>query len=68
MNTYLMEVVTQTLTIQATSEEEAEIKYDAYFNGWGEDEDCPCNKGTDCDCVDESEDCYHITTKEEEGK
>lgn len=65
MKTYLMEVVTQTLTIKADSEEQAELKYDAYFNGWG-DTDCPCGKGTDCDCVDESEDCYHNTTEQEE--
>jgi hypothetical protein len=65
MKTYLMEVVTQTLTIQANSEGEAELKYDAYFNGWG-DADCPCGKGTECDCVDESEECYHNTTEQEE--
>ena len=65
MKTYLMEVVTQTLTIQANSEAEAELKYDAYFNGWDEG-DCPCGNGTECDCVEESEECYHNTSEQGE--
>lgn len=47
------------LTITADSEEQAEEKYDIYFNGG----DCPCGNGGDCDCVDDSEDCYHNTEK-----
>ena len=59
MPVYCMEIVTQTLTITADNEEQAEEKYDIYFNG-GE---CPCGKGGDCDCVEDSEDCYHNTTE-----
>lgn len=56
MNRYTMEVITQVITIDALTEEEAELKYDAYFN----QEDCPC--GTeDCNCVEDSDDCYHTT-------
>jgi hypothetical protein len=54
-----MEIVTQTLTITADTEEQAEEKYDIYFNG-GE---CPCGNGGDCDCVEDSEDVYHNTEK-----
>jgi hypothetical protein len=57
VNRYLMEVVTQVITIEAPTEEEAELKYDAYFNG----EDCPCGEEV-CDCVEDSEDCYHNTS------
>jgi len=53
-----MEIVTQTLTITADNEEQAEEKYDIYFNG-GE---CPCG-GEDCDCVQDSEEVYHNTEK-----
>jgi len=60
MKTYVMEVVSQVLTISANSEEEAEAKYGAHFEG----EDCPCGKGN-CDCVTDSEDCYHNTTEYE---
>lgn len=56
MNRYTMEVITQVLTIDALTEEEAELKYDAYFNG----EACPCN-AEDCNCVEDSDDCYHTT-------
>jgi len=55
-----MEIVTQTLMITADSEEQAEEKYDIYFNGG----DCPCGNGGDCDCVvEDSDDCYHNTEK-----
>jgi hypothetical protein len=60
MPIYTMEVVCQVLTITADNEEQAEAKYDAYFDM---DEDCPCGV-EDCDCVEDSEDCYHITTEE----
>ena len=59
MPTYNMEIVTQVLTITADNEEQAEEKYDIYFNGG----DCPCGNGDDCDCVEDSEDCYHNTEK-----
>ena len=59
MPIYSMEIVTQTLTITADTEEQAEEKYDIYFNG-GE---CPCGNGGDCDCVEDSEDVYHNTEK-----
>lgn len=51
-----MEVVTQVLTIDALTQDEAEDKYNAYFN----EEPCPCGND-DCDCVEDSEDCYHNT-------
>lgn len=57
MRLYEMAIVTQVLTIEAASEEEAEAKYDAYFGG----DACPCG-ADDCDCVKDSEDTYHITT------
>lgn len=52
-----MAIVTQVLTIEAASEEEAEAKYASYFGG----DACPCG-ADDCDCVQDSEDTYHITT------
>ncbi len=56
MNRYQMEVITQVITIDALTQEEAEDKYDAYFN----EEPCPC--GADkCGCVEDSEDSYHTT-------
>ena len=61
MKTYRMEIVTEVVTIQANSEEEAELKYEAFFNS----EDCLCG-GEDCECVETSEDCYHNT--EEAGE
>jgi hypothetical protein len=57
MNRYEMQVVAQVLTIDALTEEDAEAKYDAYFN----QEPCPCG-ADDCSCVDDSEECDHITT------
>jgi hypothetical protein len=56
MNRYTMEVVTQVLTIDALTQEEAEAKYDAYFSA----ELCPCG-AEDCSCVEDSDDVYHIT-------
>lgn len=58
MKTYEMAVVTQVLRVQADTEEEAEAKYSAYFN----EDNCPCN-AEDCECVQDAEDCYHITTE-----
>lgn len=59
MKTYTMEVITQVLTIQAENEEQAEEKYSAYFEG----APCPCG-ADECECVEESEECYHTTTEE----
>jgi hypothetical protein len=59
MPTFQMEVVTQVLTITADNQEQAEEKYAAYFDYSG---DCPCGD-SDCDCVEDSEDVYHITTE-----
>jgi hypothetical protein len=58
MKLYEMAVVTQVLTIRANSEDEAEEKYNAYFN----DEECPCGQ-SECDCVEDNGDTYHITTE-----
>jgi len=54
-----MEIVTQVLTITADTEEQAEEKYAAYFD---DSENCPCGV-SDCDCVEDSEECYHNTEK-----
>lgn len=59
MKTYKMEVVVQVLTITARDEDEAEAKYGAYFSN----EVCPCGY-ENCECVDDMEDVYHITTEE----
>ena len=59
MPTYQMEIVTQVLTITADTEEQAEEKYSAYFD---DSENCPCGI-SDCDCVEDSEECYHNTEK-----
>lgn len=58
MKLYEMAVVTQVLTVRANSEDEAEAKYGAYFS----EEECPCGS-EGCDCVDDSEDTYHITSE-----
>jgi hypothetical protein len=63
VNHYSMEIVTQTLTIRAESQEEAEHKYNAYFGA----ELCPCGQDQ-CDCVEDSDDVYHITTELEGEK
>ena len=63
MKTYYAEVVSETLAIQANSEEEAEAKYCAYYDG----EDCP-DHGTPVSqcCVDYSDsDVYHNMTEGE---
>lgn len=62
MNRYTMEVITQVLTIDALTQDEAELKYDAYFNG----EACPCG-AEDCSCVEDSDDVYHTTELVEEN-
>ena len=58
MKLYEMAIVTQVLTVRANSEDEAEAKYDAYFN----EEECPCG-APECECVNDSEDTYHITSE-----
>lgn len=58
MKLYEMAVVTQVLTVRANSEEEAEEKYDAYFS----EDTCPCGSES-CDCVEDSEDTYHMTSE-----
>jgi hypothetical protein len=63
MKTYVMEVVSQVLTVTANSEEEAEAKYDAFF--W--EDECPCGEG-DCDCVNSSDEVYHNTEEIKEGE
>ena len=60
MPVFEMAVVTQTLTITADTEEQAEEKYAAYFN----EEPCPCgDSGGDCGCVELSDDVFHTTEK-----
>jgi hypothetical protein len=59
MPTFQMEVVTQVLTITADNLEQAEEKYASHFDY---SDPCPCGEGG-CDCVEDSEDCYHITTE-----
>jgi hypothetical protein len=54
-----MEVVCQVLTITADNEEQAELKYESYFDY---SVPCPCGEGG-CDCVSDSEECYHNTEK-----
>lgn len=58
MKLYEMAVVTQVLTIEAENEDQAEAKYSAYFSG----DACPCG-AEKCDCVEDSEETYHITTE-----
>jgi hypothetical protein len=58
MKLYEMAVVTQVVMVRANSEDEAEAKYGAYFN----EEECPCG-APECECVNDSEDTYHITTE-----
>jgi hypothetical protein len=60
MPIYTMEVVCQVLTITADNEAEAEAKYNAYFDMY---ENCPCGI-ENCDCVEDSDEVYHITTEE----
>jgi hypothetical protein len=64
MPTYRMEIVSQVLTITADTEEQAEEKYDIYFNGG----DCPCGDGGGgrCDCVDDDDEVFHNTEKVED--
>ena len=68
MPTYRADITTQTLFIKATSEEEAEEKYNSYFGGG----DCPCGVGglgevsATCDCVYESSDIFHTMELEKE--
>lgn len=64
MKLYKMEVVTQTLYIKAATEEEAEEKYNAYFDY---SDNCPCGAGESCDCVEYHEDVYHNTIEEGEA-
>ena len=62
LKVFVMSVVTETLTIWANDEMEAEDKYDAHFNG----DACPCGN-KDCECVLVGDECYHITTGEDEA-
>ena len=64
MPTFRMEVVCQVLTITADNMEQAELKYESHFDY---SVACPCGDGGGCDCVEDSEDCYHITTEVTEG-
>lgn len=58
MKLYEMAIVTQVVMVRANSEDEAEAKYEAYFS----EEECPCG-APECECVNDSEDCYHITSE-----
>lgn len=58
MKLYEMAIVTQVVVVRANSEDEAEAKYEAYFS----EEECPCG-APECECVNDSEDCYHITSE-----
>lgn len=57
MKTYTAEVITEVLTIQANSPEEAELKYNAFYD------DTPCpdhNKPvSDCCVIYSDTDTYH---------
>jgi hypothetical protein len=58
MPLYEMNVIIQTLTIEADNIEQAEEKYGAFFDG----SDCPCGESIrDCSCVDELEEVTHTT-------
>lgn len=58
MPLYEMNVIVQTLTIEADNIEQAEEKYGAFFDG----SDCPCGESIrECSCVDESEEVTHTT-------
>lgn len=64
MKTYKFEIVTQVLEVKASSQEEAEAKYDSYFA----EEACPCGAHMyDCDCVESSEETYHFASLLEEA-
>ena len=56
MKTYAANIVSSVLVIKANSEEEAELKYSAYF---GMEDECPCGQEA-CDCCHEEEDVFHI--------
>ena len=56
MKRYKFEVITNVLIIEAANQEEASLKYDAY---WDMDNSCPC--GVDfCECVEFNEETYHL--------
>jgi hypothetical protein len=54
MKTYVANIVSSQLVIQAEDEAQAEEKYDAFFSG----DPCPCGKD-ECDCCSEEEDVFH---------
>lgn len=59
---YTANIVTQQFICNANSLEDAERKYDAFFNG----EDCGCDtEGIECICGEE-EDTYHTWDGESE--
>jgi hypothetical protein len=54
MKTYVANIVSSQLVIQAEDEAQAEEKYDAHFSG----DPCPCGEDS-CDCCSEEEDVFH---------
>lgn len=65
MGTYRVEIVTQVLYIKANTQDGAENKYDKYFLGTR----CPDHTEqflTECGCVEDTEDVYHLTNEMEE--
>ena len=54
MKTYVANIVSSQLVIDAEDKEQAEEKYDAYFS----DDPCPCGKD-ECDCVTEEDEVFH---------
>jgi hypothetical protein len=59
MKTYVANIVSNQLIIEAEDEGQAEEKYSAFFNG----DPCPCGKD-ECDCVTEQEDVFHYMEEE----
>ena len=63
MAIYTANIVTSSFTCNARSEEEAEEKYDAWFNGG----DCGCEtQGLECICSDDDNNDDHYWDVEEE--
>jgi hypothetical protein len=54
MKTYVANIVSSQLVIDAEDKEQAEEKYDAHFSG----DPCPCGKD-ECDCVTEEDEVFH---------
>ena len=56
MAIYTANIITSSFTCNARSEEEAEEKYDAWFNG----EDCGCEtQGLECICREDDDNVDH---------